>query len=403
MATFPSQPSNSIGASVFMRSTAGKSAAEIDRLAADLVIKGNFPSFLRKLVPLKINKGSQSIIIRVSSDFMCIGTDTDYMIWAFSAPQCQRIVDVFKCIIPTVALTEEIYKQAKIKLPAKTPSMTGANINGKEYSPSSFVSSKYMVSPKGMQIHDDMIRNQLESYDNYRPGVLVAGHKKDVVIDDSVPSNRLGMHGLYNRQGKPIQGGALTPHDNNHIEYGMALRLVDRQCLFDGEQTDLLSVVRTGSASNLVGSAKTSYSYDKQKVAPKETENKLVPMSNYPKDPTTGAPKGYHAFNANEKPPAGVTSNAISIRDSYINMPFGTVIPFESDGNFYMARIEPHSNKPRGVTVYKKNDGDLITMPKKKPAEINIEPREAKPSGSLGTIYNYFNTAIKDIGGLIGD
>lgn len=275
MSKLPLKPTNPVSASAFLSSTANKNPIERDKIAADLVINGNFPSFLRKFVPIKIVKDGKSITIKVSSDFMCIGTDSDWIIWSFSAPQSQRIADAFGCVIPTVELSEEIYKHAKIKLTAKTPSMVNTVIDGKQYTPASFVASKHMMSPQGMQAHNDMIRQQLSEYKNYRPGVLVAGHKKDVVIDDSVSQNRLGMHGLYDDSGKAIQQGSLTKHYGGHIEYGMALRLIDKKALMDGKIVDLLKVIKTGAAKELVGATNVSYAYNKSK--PVNTSIESIP------------------------------------------------------------------------------------------------------------------------------
>lgn len=385
MANFPSKPANPISARAFLKATRDKTPQERDAIAADLVINGNFPSFIRKFVPIDSSKNGKVLEYKVSPDFLCIGTDSDYMIWPFSAPQCQRIAAAFGCMIPTVQMSEEIYKKAKVKLDAKTPSMLPTKINGQTYSPKDFVASKHMISPQGVAVHNKMIRDQLKDFD-YIPGELVAGHKKDVVIDQSVPEGRLGMHGLYDK-GKAIQGGALTSHTANHIEYGMALRLVDRKALLDGRPVDLLKF----------SGVTQSYSYKESAPdtqADETSPSELRPMSNYPSDPTTGAPKGYHAFSKGEKVTPAVSQAAIQIRDKFINMPFGTVVPFEAEGKYWMARVERHSNKPRGITVYKKNDDSLL---KQKP---NV-PHQKNESDSLNAIYRYFEQASKDMGDIV--
>ena len=117
-------------------------------------------------------------------------------------------------------------------------------------------------------------------------------------------------------------------------------------------------------------------------------------MTNYPKDPASGAPKGYHAFGQGENIPSDVVQVAVKIKDQYIRMPFGTVIPFQSNGQYYMARIEPHSNKPRGVSVYKKNEGDLI------PSKRRAAPASSD-SDMLNVIYKYYDQARQALKGIV--
>lgn len=406
MAKFPPQPTNTITAKKFIRATSDKSVAERDELAAQMILRGNFPNFLRKMVPVEIEKNGNALVYRVTPQEISIGTDNDWVTWPLTGPSAQMVADHFGCVLPTPEISKQVWEHAKIKLTPKPLSGMTTKINGQTYSPKSFVASKHMISNEGIALHNKVIRQQLESED-YTPGDLVAGGKKDVVISNELAgTHRLGLHGLYTSSGQPIQGGALSAHPDNHVEYGMAVRLVDRRAILNGKPVDLVNdVLKNKKYAYLVSSAPltfTSYNYDKP--TSKDTNERstpledLQPLSNLTKPGII--PPGYSAFKKNERVSPEVTRYAVYIKNKWINSPFGTSVPFRANGADYMARVEVHGNAPRGITVYKKSP-EIIERPQQEPIQEPEQQSESTGSDIYSTIYKYYADAVKDVGGLI--
>lgn len=386
----PEQQSK-VSGTEFIDLTQNKSVQERDAMAGNLILRGNFPSFLRTFVPITITQGDNTLVYRVSPDFLRIGNDTNSVIWPLSAEQAQKIADAFGCILPTPKMSKQIWEQAKVRLSAKPLSGMTSTIGNKTYSPSEFTQSKHMVSNEGIALHNKIIQRQLNDL-NYRPGDLVAGGKKDIVLSNELTgTGRMGLHGLYDSEGNAIQKGSLTPHPTNHIEYAIGTRLIDRNATLNNEKVDLLNdVLKSKTYANLINEGPLSFTSYKQ------SDENLKPISNYPNE-QTGAPQGFRAFQKGEEVPLGVKQMAKKILDLYIREPFGTVVPFTSDGKKYMARIERHSNAPRGITVYKAKSDTTQTQS----IQVAKQTPPKDDSQLLGPIYHYFDEAAKALRGLI--
>ncbi len=93
-----------------------------DSLAVNEILLGNIPSFLRRLVPIHVHiKDSVSgKIIKaayyVTSDYLSIGTNTDWARIPLTPMAAQRIADSFHCFLPTRKMVDDIYRAAKVRL-----------------------------------------------------------------------------------------------------------------------------------------------------------------------------------------------------------------------------------------------------------------------------------------------
>jgi hypothetical protein len=403
MSTLSTKTTNISGVR-FLELTKDKTIQDRDRIATNLAIKGNFPSYLRRFVPIKVEQGGNILIYKVMPNFLEIGnSEDDAVIWPFTGPSAQKIADTFDCILPTAKMSKQIWKQAKIKLPAKPLSGMISTIDNTTYSPEQFIQSKHMTSNNGIAFHNKVIHRQLQNM-NYQPGDLIAGSKKDVVVsNDLLGKNRLGLHGLYNSIGEPIQKGSLTVHDLNHLEYSQGIRLIDRQAILNGKNVDLLTdVLQSKEYAYLVNDSpkplQFSYQYGsaKQKSSVSDTELKAIPAQTI-----SGPPKGYAAFRAGEEVPPDVKQMAKIIMHKFIDQPFGTSIPFSSNGKDYIARVERHSNAPRGITVYKKKDAYKLTTEQQTVSLPSaIKQQTTEDESKFAPIYRYFDEASKAISNL---
>lgn len=350
MAQFPNRSDNSPTGSQFIQSIIDmKMTDKRDDLVANQILQGNFPDFLRKLVNITISEKGNTLIYKVMPDFLSIGSDQDYQRIPLTAPSAQKIADAFNCVLPTPKMSDQIWKNAT-KLPPKPLSGMTSTIRDKTYSPESFVAQK-MIDMDSVQYHNSIVNKQLV---NVEPGQLIAGHLKDIVISDQlINKKRLGLHGLHTLDGKPIQEGALSAHNDTHFEYAMGTRLVDRQAMLNGKQVDLVNdILKNKDYAYLISNEGplqfTSYQYEKPAL-----ENKITQDTN-----KNYIPSDFRTVKESELTD-DVKRESWKILDQMIKdkSVIGSTKQFISDNENWLARLEIHDHPPQGkhpgITVYK--------------------------------------------------
>lgn len=266
MPTFPDRNQNSITGSQFIQKISGfkSGSPERNKLIIEEFKSGNFPNFLRKFVPITIKSNNISIIYNVSPDYMSIGSDSDYVRISTDAPTSQTIADMFGCILPTKKMVDQIYQNAKTKA-KPAPMSGGATVSGKFYSGKDFINQK-MQHADSLEEHNRMIERQLQRL-NHKPGDLVAGIKKDVVIGNLLQNkkDRVNIYGWHQEDGKAIQPES-TFHEASYFDYSHSIRLVDQNCTvnIDGKSSNMniKDVLKNQDLCNLISFEKlksTSY------------------------------------------------------------------------------------------------------------------------------------------------
>lgn len=264
MANFPTRPGNALSGSQFMSQLGNSDSTNRDELLAQEVLRGNIPNFIKSMVPITITEGNNTLVYYVTPDYLCIGDDQDYVRVPLGAPAAQRIADAFGCMLPTAKMSNQIWKAAKAKIAPKPMSGITSTISGKKYSPQEFLKSK-MTDTDSFIEHNRMIQEQLSQH---KPGELVAGHKKDVVLSNQLADNpgRVAIHGLHKLDGKAIQGGSWA-HHVNYRDYSHGIRLVDKSAQLNGKPVDLAKdILQNPQYASLVsdeGALKmVAYQYD---------------------------------------------------------------------------------------------------------------------------------------------
>ena len=176
----------------------------------DQVRKGNVPSVSRQFKTITVAgkaRGQNLFVdVPVSTDYLAIGTDQDFVRAPLTGPAAQLIASEMGYALPTAALVAEIYKQADVKLrPQPTNWYLYANAMRK--------GSNYVL-----------FNRTIETQRQGRAG-LVAGHKKDVVATnllDAYPG-RVAIYGWQQAGGAPIQPLAV-PHDYSYEDYSHGIR-----------------------------------------------------------------------------------------------------------------------------------------------------------------------------------
>jgi len=213
---------------VIMKSVAAMSRSERESQLLREIVGGNAPAFMGKFVTVRVSgvdaKGkAHTASYEVSPDYVCVGTDKDFVRVPLTPMVAQPLADSLKCSLTTRKMCDDIYKQAEVKLEPRP--MT----NDRE-SVETFVRQNAIIEEqrKGKPL-----------------GALVAGVKKDVVITNLLQEreHRVAIYGWHQLDGKPIQP-LTTVHVDWYVDYSHGIRLVKRQMIVDGEQRDLWDVLK---------------------------------------------------------------------------------------------------------------------------------------------------------------
>ena len=208
---------------------------ERDTFIVKEILSGNLPSFLKKLVPIKVTIKVNNNIIRatyyVTPDYLSIGSDEDFARVPMTPMAAQKIADSLNCFLPTRKIVDDIYATAKIKL-EPVPLLA------------------FRDSALIFWHHNLIIEGQRKG----RKG-LIAGIKKDLVISGKISRdarlNREAIYGWHKMDGKAIQP-LYTGHVNWWVDYSHGIRLVYRTIFVDGKAMNYIDVLKDPILQKLI-------------------------------------------------------------------------------------------------------------------------------------------------------
>lgn len=213
----------------FYKLAAAMNWKQRDSLAAETILNGSLPGFLKKFVPIEISI-SDSVSGRkikatyfVSPDYLCVGTDNDWARINITPMAAQRIADSLDCFLPTRKMVDDIYRAAKVKL-EPVPMYA------------------FRDSTATMWHHHLIIEGQRRGRDG-----LIAGIKKDIVISGKISRDkrpdRVAIYGWHKPDGVPIQP-LYTGHVNWWVDYSQGVRLISRRIKIDGKWKDYREILK---------------------------------------------------------------------------------------------------------------------------------------------------------------
>jgi hypothetical protein len=211
----------------FARRVSGLSLAEREVEIELAILKGNTPSRLRRLQPVRLpfpnGKTGPVITIFVTPDYLSVGSDEDWLWVPMSPVVAQRIADRLDCVLPTPRVVDAVHQAAKVKLP-----------------PHPLPPGPSMTTLPMFEKHSADVRAQLAQWKEE----LVAGHKKDVVIchDLSTAPGKVAIYGWHRTNGQPIQPLYLG-HAQTWVDYSHGIRLVSNRVLINGQTNSLARVL----------------------------------------------------------------------------------------------------------------------------------------------------------------
>ena len=219
----PARPSQALTGSQFAESIAKMDRQRREQAIRDEILKGNLPSFLRKLAPVELHYqlASGKILtatIFVMPDYLAIGSDENFLRVPMNLYTAASVASRLGFVLPTRRMVDAVYSQSKFHF-VPQPLPAGPQMSSTEY----------------YRNHNRMIEEQARAQGTPL-GVLIAGHKKDVVISNRLASNqgRIAIYGWHRGEKLPIQPLS-TVHGASYADYSHGIRLISEMVLIEGK------------------------------------------------------------------------------------------------------------------------------------------------------------------------
>jgi hypothetical protein len=219
----PQRSLQDLTGSQFVRHILKMDARDREQSILEEISKGNFPDFLRKLVPVTVRGESAAgkalvATIFVTPDYLAIGSDADFLRIPMNLHTAVAIAQRFGFVLPTRKMVDAIYQQSRYHL-VPQPLPAGPQMRSTDY---------YWT-------HNELIDDQTRAM-GAQLGELVSGDKKDVVMSNrlAVHLGRIAIYGWHRAVGQPIQPLS-TVHGANYADYSHGIRLVSQWAVIDGK------------------------------------------------------------------------------------------------------------------------------------------------------------------------
>jgi len=235
----PRRAGNAASGRAVLAALDGVGGSTRDSALARELASGNLPDFLRRLVPVSVTGNAGGAPVRITvcvmPDYLAVGSDRDYVRVPLGLPAAAAVADRFGFMLPTTELVDVIYREAGLRLPPR-PMTPGA----------AMTSTAYMVQ------HNATIEGQRQQATNSL-GLLMAGHKKDLVVSNRLWRNpgRVAIYGWHQPNGRAIQPLS-TVHGAEYADYSHGVRLVARTAYLNGRAIDLEDLLADATYAGLL-------------------------------------------------------------------------------------------------------------------------------------------------------
>jgi hypothetical protein len=236
----PARSLQDLTGSQFVRHVSLMNAGEREQAIFEQLSKGNLPEFLRRLVPVglqcELANGKKLIAtIFVTPDYLAIGSDGDFLRIPMNLRTAFALAERFEFVLPTRKMVDAIYLQSRHRL-VPQPLPAGDQMRSTQY---------YWT-------HNELIDDQEQAL-GARPGDLVSGDKKDVVMTNRLTQHlgHIAIYGWHRGAGQPIQPLS-TVHGANYADYSHGIRLVSRWALIDGKRRLIRDVLQDPSTARVL-------------------------------------------------------------------------------------------------------------------------------------------------------
>ena len=237
----PPRANDAISGSTFKNKVEVLSLEDRENNIYQEVLKGNVPDFLRDLAPISFSKSIKDstyvVTYFVLPDYLAVGSDTDYFLMPMTPILAQKIAKAIGFTLPTKQMADQIWSNASLKL-----------------APSPIPPSPKMTTIPVMWEHNMLLQRQRKkALKQASLGVLVAGHKKDVIISNKIYENSskpVVIYGWHYQNGTPIQP-VYARHSETYADYSHGIRLVQDSALINHKVHLITSVLQDTEKSAL--------------------------------------------------------------------------------------------------------------------------------------------------------
>ena len=236
----PPRPAGAPGGAEFAASVAHEDARGRDVRIEHEILGGNLPAFMRQLQPVALRADlpdgrAVTATLCVMPDYLGIGADGDFLRIPMSLHTAAEIATQFGFVLPTRKMVDAIYLQSAAHLRPQ-PLPAGPQMRSTDY---------YCR-------HDRSIRAQCSAL-GVPLGVLISGHKKDVVLSNRLANHpdRIAIYGWHEPDGQPIQPLS-TFHGANYVDYSHGVRLVSEIAFVDGAPVSLHDLLQDPRLASVV-------------------------------------------------------------------------------------------------------------------------------------------------------
>ena len=239
-ANIPSRSPVALKGSEFVEFISGMDRPQREQAILTQILDGNLPSFLRKLVPVRLGHKAAdgktlAATIFVMPEYLAIGSDTDFLRIPMNLHTATAIADRFRCVLPTRKVVDAVYEQSTYHF-APQPMQAGPGMTSTQY----------------YRTHNEMIEQQARER-GFSEGALVAGHKKDVVISNRLATRptQIAIYGWHRGVGAPIQPLS-TVHGAGYADYSHGIRLVSETVMIHGKPRWIYDILRDSSLAQVL-------------------------------------------------------------------------------------------------------------------------------------------------------
>ncbi|MBX9604742.1 MAG: hypothetical protein K2Y51_00875 [Gammaproteobacteria bacterium] len=230
-AALPDRSSDLPSGAAFSAKVAALTRGARDAVSVREVLRGNVPSFLRRLRPVEMHAYTPdgrplNAVLCVMPDYLAIGSDADYLRMPMGLAAATRIAARLGFVLPTPRMVDAIYHAADVQLRPQ-PLRAGPEMRSTAY----------------IRRHDAEIAREARRM-GVPAGLLLAGHKKDLVLSNRMDTHpgRLAIYGWQESNGEPIQPLS-TAHGVEYVDYSHGIRLVSDVMLLNGRVTSVHQVL----------------------------------------------------------------------------------------------------------------------------------------------------------------
>ncbi len=205
----PPRPADAPGGAEMARRLAELPIVEREDAVITEVVRGNVPGWWRRFADVPVGPA----VLHVAPDYLAIGSDEDFLRMPLSPTAAQALADLLECTLQTAKLVDTIFRAAPLKL-----------------EPQPMPPGPEMTTVAHFARHNELIEAARRAARVEHPdGVLVAGHKKDVVLSPQLAElpDRVAIYGWHRSDGRPIQP-LFFGHSVRWVDYSHGVRLVAR-------------------------------------------------------------------------------------------------------------------------------------------------------------------------------